>query len=176
MIPYLQQSFLYEIVNEETLTTIDYTILQFVTYSRTTGIGTMQKLTDKNDDKLDLSDDDLIEEDKVKMAELVDEEKDDASIDLITSPKLKQTTLTQQFDSEKLEKNDKNNAFLTAKSGNESSFGDDSRLSFDPSFPGKKNVSMKKIKRLEKLFCTQDWLQLMDVPDKVEKDVQEHYE
>jgi hypothetical protein len=146
IIPYLQQSFLYKIINGGTLTTINYNISQFVKYSRTTGIGIKQKLKDKSDDELDLLDDDLIEEDKVEIAELVKEEKDNTSIDLTTSPKLKQTTLTQQFESEKSETNEENNIFLTMKIGIESSFGDNTKLLFDPSFPGNKNVSMKKTK------------------------------
>jgi hypothetical protein len=76
------------------------------------------------------------------------EEKDNPDLDLIKSPYMKQTTLTQQFETETKEGN---SAVSPTKSGNESSFGDNSGLSFDPSFPGHENASMKKNTKFRKV-------------------------
>jgi hypothetical protein len=154
MILYLPQHFSYDIVDKGTLTTIDYALPQFVAFTRTTDVGTMQKLNDKSDDKLDFSDDDLIDENENDVVAIMQEEKNDDNLDLIKSPNLKQITLTQEFTVTR----EGDSTVSPTKSGNESSFGDDSGLSFDPSFPGKENVTMKKIKQLEKLFWTQDWI------------------
>jgi hypothetical protein len=127
MIPYLQQSFSYDITKEGTLTTIDYTLSQFIAFTRTTDASSMHKLNNRSDDKLELSDDNLIENDKHDTVAVTQEEKDNTDVDLIKSPNLKQTTLTQQYETDT---KGSSSAISPTKSGNESSFGDDSGLSF----------------------------------------------